>query len=101
LLPPLLSSLSLHDALPIFNFLYNVPTRATWNGFAKALLGGWQFGSIFTASTGSPMTVLLNNDRAGTKSSQTSNLLGQRPNYVARSEEHTSELQSRGHLVCR
>lgn len=67
----------------VVNFLYNVPTPESWKGFAKALLGGWQLGSIFNASTGSPMTVLLNNDRAGTKSSQTSNLLGQRPNYVA------------------
>lgn len=66
----------------VLNFLYNIPVGDSWNAISKAFLGGWQFGGIFTASTGSPMTVLLNNDRAGTKSSQTSNLLGQRPNYV-------------------
>jgi hypothetical protein len=67
----------------VVNFLYNIPTPGSWNGLSKGVLGGWQMASIFSASTGSPMTVLLNNDRAGTKSSQTSNLLGQRPNYVA------------------
>ena len=67
----------------VVNFLYDVPTRKSWNAFARGVLGGWQVGSIFTAGTGLPMTVLLNNDRAGTKSSQTGNLLGQRPNYVA------------------
>ena len=65
----------------VVNFLYNIPTPGQ-SPAAKWFLGGWQFGGIFSASTGSPFTVLLNNDRAGTKSSQTSNLLGQRPNYV-------------------
>lgn len=64
----------------VLNFLYNIPGPSA--GVARGMFGGWQVGSIFTAGTGLPMTVLLNNDRAGTKSSQTSNLLGQRPNYV-------------------
>jgi len=67
----------------VVNFLYNIPVPQSWNSVSKAFLGGWQVASIFTAGTGLPFTVLLNNDRAGSKSSQTSNLLGQRPNYVA------------------
>lgn len=67
----------------VVNFLYNVPIRSDWNAVSRFVLGGWQVSSIFTAGTGLPFTVILNNDRAGTKSSQTSNLLGQRPNYVA------------------
>src|SRR5690625_2862381 len=32
---------------------------------------------------------------------KSNNLLAVRPDVIIRSEEHTSELQSRGHLVCR
>jgi Carboxypeptidase regulatory-like domain len=68
--------------LVVVNFLYNLPTPKSWNGFAKGVLGGWQAGSIFTAGSGLPFSVMLNNDRAGTKNSLTSEQLGQRPNYI-------------------
>lgn len=67
----------------VVNLLWNIPSSHTQNGALKWLSSGWQTGSIFTAGTGLPFTVILNNDRADTQSSQTSNLLGQRPNYVA------------------
>ena len=67
----------------VFNFLYQVPVPKTWNAFARNVVGGWQVGSIFTASTGNPMSVVLNNDRAGTKNGLTSNQAGERPNYVS------------------
>jgi hypothetical protein len=77
-----LSDFNVSDLVAV-NLLYNIPTPKTWKGFAKGVLGGWQAGSIFTAGSGLPFSVMLNNDRAGTKGSLTSIQLGQRPNYVA------------------
>jgi len=76
-----LSDYNVQDLL-VVNLLYNIPTPKTWNGFAKGALGGWQAGTIFTATTGLPFSVMLNNDQAGTTSSLTTEQLGQRPNYV-------------------
>ncbi len=67
----------------VTNILYTVPGRDVHNPVLHWALNGWQAATVFSASTGLPFTVLLNNDRAGTQSSQTTNLLGQRPNYVA------------------
>jgi hypothetical protein len=67
----------------VINLLYTVPLPQVHNPVVKWMASGWQVGGVFSASTGNPFTVLLNNDRADTQSSQTSNLLGQRPNYVA------------------
>src|SRR2546422_1204985 len=52
------------------SWTYLVPTVKSDNRIVKALVNGFQIGSVFLAQTG-------------------------------RSEEHTSELQSRLHLVCR
>src|SRR5207245_4911310 len=88
--PPTKSrTLSLHDALPIFT------------------LGGGASGSTATVSIGAGGSLLLNiggvtynatnNPNGATISGGTLGL-----NFTAvRSEEHTSELQSRQHLVCR
>ena len=67
----------------VVNLLWSVPSPVGHNAAIKWLASGWQAGSIFSASTGNPFTVLINNDRAFSQSSQTSNLLGQRPSYVA------------------
>ncbi|MCU1257142.1 MAG: TonB-dependent receptor plug [Bryobacterales bacterium] len=67
----------------VVNFLYSVPGLKEGNPVVKWIVNGWQAGSVFTVGSGLPFTVLLNNDRAFTQSSQTSNLLGQRPNYVS------------------
>src|SRR5690625_6384218 len=68
---PEIYTLSLHDALPIFNF---VPTPSVPETIT---------GSLYLNDVNS-------NNPANAPTS---------PN--TRSEEHTSELQSRGHLVCR
>jgi hypothetical protein len=67
----------------VTNLLYTVPGHDVHNPLLHWALNGWQAATVFSASSGLPFTVLLNNDRAGTQSSQTSNLLGQRPSYVA------------------
>src|SRR5437870_6846495 len=69
---PALYTLSLHDALPIF----------AWAETESALLGADSL-----AERGKP------SDRIGEQVGRLSSF--------RRSEEHTSELQSRGHLVCR
>src|SRR5438270_4009103 len=71
------STISLHDALPIF--VNPAPGRGQWN-FPDAIL----FGTLLVIPG-------LNNLGI------TSNV----PNRIARSEEHTSELQSQSNLVCR
>src|SRR5439155_20878186 len=87
--PPELYTLSLHDALPISprRALWapdRAPPRPTSTGHTRAPAGPWSGGGfrriewVCEWSTGSsPMP------------------------WCSRSEEHTSELQSRGHLVCR
>ena len=47
------------------------------------MLAGWQVGGIYHAQTGTPFSVVLNNDRAGSKTDTTGASLGQRPNLVA------------------
>src|SRR5207253_4807348 len=69
--PPYISTLSLHDALPIF----------------ASVSMGYQVG-VTPLQMVSAVSALSNGGE----------LLEPR---VIRSEEHTSELQSRGHLVCR
>jgi hypothetical protein len=41
----------------VANFVYEVPTPASWNRAAKALIGGWQTNGIVTLRTGFPFTV--------------------------------------------
>src|SRR5207253_10500127 len=73
--PPEISTLSLHDALPISSCPFP-PTRST--------------GSRPSAPARiSPSPICSPSRRSWT------------PSSGSRSEEHTSELQSRGHLVCR
>src|SRR5207253_11047125 len=76
--PSELSTLSLHDALPIWRF----PQCEPGDG-ENTLDLEWAF---------SGGRVPRRNDGEG--------IYGQEPHGL-RSEEHTSELQSRGHLVCR
>src|SRR5439155_25764589 len=74
------STLSLHDALPIS---YNVNVQRELAGSWAAMVGyaGSRGYDLVNAIEGNPA-------RAGVP-------------HHGRSEEHTSELQSRGHLVCR
>jgi hypothetical protein len=41
------------------NYLWDVPTPKTQNGFTRSAIGGWELGGIFSASSGEPFTPLL------------------------------------------
>src|SRR5207253_5398750 len=97
--PPLLYPLSLHDALPICERLVGqiakrqAITNPEATVFAVKRLIGRKFDSEEvrkSISVSSYRIVSADNGDAWVE------LRGKR-----RSEEHTSELQSRGHLVCR
>jgi len=70
----------------VVNVLWEIPTPTSWAGPARWIFSGWQLGGIYQASSGLPFTVVLTADRAGTKSSQARNFLGQRPNLIVRPE---------------
>src|SRR5439155_22447110 len=82
--PPVAYPLSLHDALPISSPSRYTPYRRATAPFGSksASRGKWSFRSRANATW------------HHTPSTET-------PRSSTRSEEHTSELQSRGHLVCR
>src|SRR5207253_8216237 len=100
-LPTHTYTLSLHDALPISNDYTMVVTfsgNVTVNGSPQAQVtmgtgtigsGGVSNGGAVTVS-GNMVTIPLTN----VTNAQTINVT------LNRSEEHTSELQSRGQLVC-
>src|SRR5690606_41999695 len=86
--PPLLYPLSLHDALPIFSSLTR--TLALSDSFPKFELNN---NIVNLANTIGYKTYWLSNQgQIGVHES---------PITIMRSEEHTSELQSRENLVCR
>jgi hypothetical protein len=47
------------------NALWALPTPKSFNGFAKAAVGGWQVGGILKINTGIPTTVIINGDPMG------------------------------------
>jgi hypothetical protein len=47
------------------NYLWQIPTPQSMTGIAKDVMGGWQFGGIFTASNGTPFSVILTGDNFG------------------------------------
>src|SRR5439155_25587603 len=82
--PPEISTLSLHDALPIFERrahavgdAMTAPSRVRAAGLARSL------------------------DEVARRPDVPARDLIEGAREASRSEEHTSELQSRGHLVCR
>src|SRR5439155_25140531 len=77
-------TLSLHDALPIW---YLRTARAPCCRKRRSTSAHANRSRVFTRGSGMPPTRLRKRSSWRGKSS--------------RSEEHTSELQSRGHLVCR
>src|SRR5439155_26333221 len=81
-------TLSLHDALPIFAAV-----------FAASAMGGVAFQEKVPVVIYKLCAVAL---APGALGGLVGNYIGGiNGNIVNRSEEHTSELQSRGHLVCR
>src|SRR5690625_6421539 len=81
--------LSLHDALPISQ-------RDTGLSFSVGRPIA-DFTSLRFSARGSVTRYVLEPPRAECEFDEAGNI----ENANARSEEHTSELQSRGHLVCR
>src|SRR5207253_10855317 len=73
--------LSLHDALPIYDIVFHRP----------------RFAADGTVHDSARVTVLHN----GVLVQDNTIITGWTVHGRRRSEEHTSELQSRGHLVCR
>ncbi len=65
-----------------FNMVWELPFASAMQGPGKWILGGWQLGSIFRGRTGNPFSVVLNNDRAGSKADTNGAAVGQRPNLV-------------------
>src|SRR5690625_6277784 len=91
-----LSPLSLHDALPIF-----IDSKVALNAYDRAV-GAESPEEYQLAMSEHVKAVRKHIDDLASK--DYTNLVGMRsPSFVLmfRSEEHTSELQSRGHLVCR
>src|SRR5690625_5818069 len=85
-LPTMIHTLSLHDALPIYH-------RQFLHGFKAAIK---ILPHNFTQPLNSSLKMRLGDlDLARCKFGLA------KPQKNQRSEEHTSELQSRGHLVCR
>src|SRR5439155_26960569 len=91
--PTEIYTLSLHDALPILGFGISHGRRGDRG---RMSLSNSAIYYLFYPS-GSPKTtpVLRTGPTAAAGRHQVAN------SAAARSEEHTSELQSRGHLVCR
>src|SRR5687768_17837422 len=81
-------SLSLHDALPIYSV--GIPVGI-----------GLDNGGILPATVNAFLTQLTENPRPATTTTGNAANFACSANTVPRSEEHTSELQSRLHLVCR
>ncbi len=49
----------------VVNAIWNVPSPASWNSFAKWTTSGWQLGEIFTITSGLPFTPIIAGDPLG------------------------------------
>jgi hypothetical protein len=65
----------------IMNWVYELPGLKTKSPI-HFLTNGWEAASILTARTGTPFTVVLSSDQAGTKADTTGGALGERPNLI-------------------
>jgi hypothetical protein len=54
----------------VANYVWEVPRPGSENGMINALLGGWQLGGIFKASSGTPFTPVIAGDVLGQKKNQ-------------------------------
>jgi hypothetical protein len=64
------------------SIVWEIPFGKSMKGIAGSALSGWQIGSIYKGQSGTPFSVALNSDRAGTQTDTTGGQLGQRPNLV-------------------
>jgi hypothetical protein len=53
----------------VINYIWQIPTWRSISGVARSVLGGWQLGGIYQASSGLPFTPLIAGDPLGMKSS--------------------------------
>src|SRR5207253_6867139 len=99
--PYVISTLSLHDALPIF--YRAIGDCAPAFGMIGTLIGMVQMFANMTdpSKLGPLMAVALLATFYGAALANLLCLPIADKLHLKRSEEHTSELQSRGHLVCR
>jgi hypothetical protein len=68
----------------VFSGTWEIPGAHTLRGAAKTLLAGWQLNGIFSASTGTPFTVLDSANVAGQASHPPiSGFAGSRPDVIA------------------
>jgi hypothetical protein len=84
LLPFLNRGLSDFDIAHNFtsSIVWQLPFARSLKGVPGMILSGWQLGTIYKGQTGTPFSVALNSDRAGTQTDTTGGALGQRPNMV-------------------
>src|SRR5690606_39440542 len=96
--PPRIHPLSLHDALPIY--ACNKARAITQRGLLHRIIGQAHASTVTGAiSTSSRLTP--SPSRSTTRKSAVRSKGVRTPCQTPRSEEHTSELQSRENLVCR
>jgi hypothetical protein len=57
----------------VLNYLWQVPTPDFAGGIGRRFLGGWEFGGVLVASTGSPFTVTIGGDPLGQNSTDAKN----------------------------
>src|SRR3989441_2424703 len=62
-----------------FNWSWDIPASAAWNGVTRAILQGWQLNNVTTLQSGQPFTVRLGFNRSGNQNT-TSFALHERPN---------------------
>jgi hypothetical protein len=59
----------------VLNYLWQVPTANFGGGLGKRILGGWEFGGVLNASTGSPFTLTIGGDPLGQNSTDPKNFV--------------------------
>jgi hypothetical protein len=47
------------------NYVWDIPTPASFHGVAKAIVGNWEAGGILSIQSGTPFTVLVQGDQLG------------------------------------
>jgi len=84
LLPQLNRGLSTFDIPHNFmtSLVWEIPFGKSLTGVPGVALSGWQVSSIYKLQSGTPFTVVLNSDRAGTRTDTTGTSLGQFPDLV-------------------
>jgi len=77
----------------ILNYVWVVPTPASWNAAEKMVFSRWQFGGIFEYQSGSPFSVTIPNDQARTGTTNVGGQTpsGQRPNGVPGCSQTTAD----------